>query len=47
MSSKEKQSPAGYWVFVCLVLAVGMPPVVAHFLMNPATAETVHADANQ
>jgi hypothetical protein len=47
MTSKEKQSPAGYWLFVCLVLALGLPPVIGHFVMAPATAETVHAEANQ
>ena len=35
----------GIWMLVALVLMLGLPPIVGHMLMQPAVAETIHADA--
>ena len=43
----ETHSNGGYWLVTGLALLLLLPPVIGHFVMQPAPAPTVHADASQ
>lgn len=47
-SSETKSGCGGFWMLLALVLMLGLPPVIGHFVLQPAeSAASIHADAAQ